>query len=83
MPPMRTARPRAAIPAFLEMSIMVHDVLEKCRVGGWRGGVDFYFEFLPAKSQIEESISILNFFPPNRGVDQYLPTTDYQIPNCI
>jgi hypothetical protein len=30
--------------------------------------VDFYFEFLPAKS-IEESISILHFFPPNRGVD--------------
>ena len=28
-----------------------------------------YFEFLPAK--IEESISILNFFPPNRGVDFY------------
>ena len=28
-----------------------------------RGG-DFYFEFLPAK--IEESISILNFFLPNR-----------------
>ena len=27
--------------------------------------VDFYFEFLPAKSM--ESISILNFFPPNRG----------------
>jgi hypothetical protein len=26
-------------------------------------GVEFYFEFLPAK--IEESISILNFFPPN------------------
>ncbi len=40
--------------------------------------VDFYFEFLPAKSrsrflfwissrQIDESISILNFFPPNQG----------------
>ena len=27
-------------------------------------GVDFYFEFLPAK--IDESISILNLFPPNR-----------------
>jgi hypothetical protein len=26
-------------------------------------GVDFYFEFLPAK--IEETISISNFFPPN------------------
>jgi hypothetical protein len=29
------------------------------------------FEFLPAKSKIEESISISNFFPPNRGVDFY------------
>ena len=44
--------------------------------------ISMYFEFLPAKSrsrflfwipsrQIEESISILNFFPPNRGVDFY------------
>jgi hypothetical protein len=44
-------------------------------------GLDFYFEFLPAKT--EESISILNFFPPNRGVDFYFEFLPAEIEESI
>ena len=48
-------------------------------------GVDFYFEFLPAKilpAKIEETISILNFFPPNRGFDFYCQFLLNNTANC-
>ena len=33
----------------------------------------FYFLFCISSRQIKESISNLNFFPPNRGVDSFAP----------
>ena len=34
-------------------------------------GCGIRFDMAQVSRQIEESISILNFFPPNRGVDFY------------
>jgi hypothetical protein len=53
--------------------VVAHKAINVVGGGGWRC----------SSRQIEESISILNFFPPNRGVDIYFEFLPAKIEESI